>query len=439
MSIIEVAVAGRGIQVKQGYEKPSAGDVNTCAVSLAIESGGVWDGLPHKRVTFATRTASVTVDYAPTITIPHEVLASPGALYLTLTGYDADGIEVARTHRMTYPIEVAKAGADEGAEPSPATLDVVSRIDALAADLEEKRDTDYWRGPQGPKGDPGPQGEQGIQGIQGAKGEPGPQGEQGPAGEKGATGAVGPQGPKGDAGEPGATGATGPAGPQGPQGLKGDPGEPGATGPAGPAGPQGPAGAKGDPGEPGSDAPATDVRIAGKSITTDGVADIPIAGISSLGVVMIDSYYGIGVNAVGVISIKNASYSDIDGRTNSFRTIVPSTLDYSVKAAMCDGKGAAWTAAEQAAAKKRMGISDSGGSSSDTPTSYIWVYDNNLAPDGDGLFTFRTVSLTCIYPVFFGADVPQDGDIIFHKGYIYYEVIDSDSSNTVCRSRERIF
>lgn len=141
MSTIEVAVAGRGIQVKQGYEKPSAGDVNTCAVSLAIESGGVWDGLPHKRVTFSTRTASVTVDYAPTIAIPHEVMASPGALYLTLTGYDADGIEVARTHRMTYPIEVARAGADEGAEPTPATLDVVSRIDNLASTLEQSETT----------------------------------------------------------------------------------------------------------------------------------------------------------------------------------------------------------------------------------------------------------------------------------------------------------
>lgn len=155
MSNIKVMIAGRDIKVADGYEKPSAGDVNTCAVSIAIESGGVWDSLPHKRVTFSTRTASVTVDYAPTIAIPHEVMASPGAMYLTLTGYDADGIGVARTHRMTYPIEVARAGADEGAEPSPATLDVVSRIDALAADLEEKSDTDYWRGGLGPPGAPG--------------------------------------------------------------------------------------------------------------------------------------------------------------------------------------------------------------------------------------------------------------------------------------------
>ena len=270
MSTIEVAVAGRGIQVKQGYEKPSAGDVNTCSVSLAIESGGVWDSLPHKRVTFATRTASVTVDYAPTIAIPHEVMASPGALYLTLTGYDADGIEVARTHRMTYPIEVARAGADEGAEPTPATLDVVSRIDALAADLEEKRDTDYWRGPQGPKGDPG---EQGV------------------------------------------------------------------------------------PGKDGSDATATDVRIAGESITANGVADIPKAGAGELGVVRVDRYgkNGVALDATGEVKVNPASDALISSRSG-VRPVTASNIDYAVRSAMCDGKGAAWTAAEQAAARERMGV-----------------------------------------------------------------------------------
>lgn len=287
MSTIEVAVAGRGIQVKQGYEKPSAGDVNTCAVSLAIESGGVWDDLPHKRVTFATRTASVTVDYAPTIAIPHEVMASPGALYLTLTGYDADGIEVARTHRMTYPIEVAKAGADEGAEPTPATLDVVSRIDALAADLEEKRDTDYWRGPQGQKGDPG---EQGIQGVQGVPGKDG---------------------------------------------------------------------AKGEKGEPGSDAQATDVRINGTSITTDGVADIPAAAQSSgkYGVVKLGAYgSGLRINGNGEMAIVDANTSTIDKRANGSYPITTPAFDYAVKAALTDGKGAAYTDAEKLAARERLGI-----------------------------------------------------------------------------------
>lgn len=253
---------------------------------------------------------------------------------------------------------------------------------------------------QGPKGD---KGEQGAQGTAGPRGEQGPKGD---AGEPGATGATGPQGPQG------------PAGPQGPQGLKGEPGEPGA---------------------PGSDAPATDVRINGTSITTDGVADIPAAVQNSgaYGVVkMAGNSSGLRINSNGEIAIVDASDSFIINRAKGSYPITTQHFDYAVKAAMCDGKGAAWTPSEQAAAKKRMGISDSGGSSSDI--SYIWVCDIDFSLSGDGLFTFLTANLTCIYPENYGADVPQINDIIFHKGYIYYEVVDSDSSNTTCRSRERI-
>lgn len=309
MSTIEVAVAGRGIQVKQGYEKPSAGDVNTCQVSLAIESGGVWDDLPHKRVTFANRTASVTVDYAPTIAIPHEVMASPGALYLTLTGYDEDGIEVARTHRMTYPIEVARAGADEGAEPSPATLDVVSRIDALAADLEEKRDTDYWRGEPGNDGAPGAPGYSPTANVTKVGGT--------------ATITV--------TDKNGTTTAT-----------VSD-------------------GAPGAPGKDGSDATATDVRINGTSITVDGVADIPAAVQSSgkYGVVKLaGNSGGIRINGIGELAIVDANHSDIDKRSGGSYPITTNGFDYAVKAAMCDGKGAAWTADEQKAARWRMNAAD---------------------------------------------------------------------------------
>ena len=250
---------------------------------------------------------------------------------------------------------------------------------------------------------------------------------------------VAAQGPRGDKGEQGAQGAAGPRGEQGP---KGDAGEPGATGATGPAGPQGPAGAKGDPGtpgEPGSDAQATDVRINGISITAGGVADVPIADGTTIGVIMTDN--SSGGYSTGLISVNNRLYLKnaalIEITERSFRIpILANNMDYAVKAAMCDGKGAAWTVAEQAAAKKRMGISDSGGSSSDIP--YIWVYSIDLAPSEDGLFTFRTADLTCIYPESYSSDVPQSNDIIFHKGYIYYEVVDSDSNNTICRSRERI-
>ena len=255
----------------------------------------------------------------------------------------------------------------------------------------------------------------------------GPRGDKGEQGAQGAAGPRGEQGPKGDAGEPGATGATGPAGPQGPAGEKG------ATGAAGP---QGEKGEKGDPGAPGSDAAATDVRMNGKSITADGVADIPLASTTQEGVTKYDPYGGLSDTERGW-GITPASNSQINARNASrFAITADSHLDYAVKAAMCDGKGAAWTPSEQAAAKKRMGISDSGGSSSDIP--YIWVYSINFAPSEDGLFTFRTADLTCIYPESYGSDVPQSNDIIFHKGYIYYEVVDSDSNNTICRSRERI-
>lgn len=301
MSTIEVAVAGRGIHVKQGYEKPSSGDVNTCAVSLAIDSGGVWDDLPHKRVTFSTRTASVTVDYAPTITIPHEVLASPGALYLTLTGYDADGIEVARTHRMTYPIEVARAGADEGADPSPATLDVVSRIDALAADLEEKRDTDYWRGAPGAPGEPGEPGYSPTANVTKVGGT--------------ATITV--------TDKNGTTTATV------------------------------------SDGAPGSDAESTDVRINGNSITANGVADIPIANGDTAGVILTDDIsggYSTGlITAENRLWLRNADNSKIANR-NIRVPILANNMDYAVKAAMCDGKGAAWTEEEKLDARERIGL-----------------------------------------------------------------------------------
>lgn len=145
---------------------------------------------------------------------------------------------------------------------------------------------------------------------------------------------------------------------RGTQGIQGEPGPKGDQGPAGAKGDPGPAGAKGDPGEPGSDATATDVRINGKSITADGVADIPLAATNSPGVVGVktDGQYGIAIGTGNNLFVRYATDTDINLRSGEYRAITPKELDYAVKAAMCDGKGAAWTAAEQAAARERMGI-----------------------------------------------------------------------------------
>lgn len=109
-----------------------------------------------------------------------------------------------------------------------------------------------------------------------------------------------------------------------------------------------------------------DVRINGESIVQNGVAEIPLAAkTKKAGLVTIDEYATSGGIAranvsTGLIRIQPASKSNIDARNNSHCPIVPnSSLDYAVKAAMCDGKGAVWTAKEQAAARERMGAESS--------------------------------------------------------------------------------
>ena len=182
------------------------------------------------------------------------------------------------------------------------------------------------------------------QGIEGAKGEPGKDGrdgEQGPRGEKGETG---PQGPKGD------TGAQGPKGERGLTGEKGDRGERGPMGIQGLQGPRGEKGPKGDPGAP------IDVQIKGYSIVQDGAATIPIAGYNRLGVVQLDPAGFAGASVDGILALVPPTDAQISTHTHTQRPITPSCMDYAVKAALCDGKGAEWTAVEQKAARERMGI-----------------------------------------------------------------------------------
>ena len=107
-----------------------------------------------------------------------------------------------------------------------------------------------------------------------------------------------------------------------------------------------------------------DVRINGESIVQNGTAEIPLcAKTKEAGLISIDTYTSNGGlhranNETGLIRIASATNNQIDERRNQFCPIVPKTIDYAVKAAMCDGKGAAWTSDEQAAARERIGITD---------------------------------------------------------------------------------
>lgn len=105
-----------------------------------------------------------------------------------------------------------------------------------------------------------------------------------------------------------------------------------------------------------------DVRINGESIVQDGVAEIPVANRdNALGVIKTIPYEfwgtGVGTDVTGQLRLYPASEKNIDARQKiNVSPISVKNLDYAVKAAMCDGKGAAWTAEEQAAARDRMGV-----------------------------------------------------------------------------------
>lgn len=104
-----------------------------------------------------------------------------------------------------------------------------------------------------------------------------------------------------------------------------------------------------------------DVRIDGKSIVQDGVAEIPISSFNTLGLVYTDNSsggYTTGLmNRQGRLQVNTASIDDVNKRRLR-KEIDCSNFDHAVKAAMCDGKGAAWTAEEQAATRERMGALD---------------------------------------------------------------------------------
>lgn len=186
---------------------------------------------------------------------------------------------------------------------------------------------------------------------------------EGRPGRDGTDGKDGAPGTKGDKGDPGEKGATGSPGPQGEQGQKGDPGE---------QGPQGDPGVQGPKGDPGSDAsvtaknieaalgyaPVKDVQVAGTSVLTDGVANVPVAqtwvnGSKHPGVSAPSIVHGLYISD-NLIKIYPAEADNI-GRRVFDRPITPTNLDKAVKAAMCDGKGTAWTDAERLAALLRLG------------------------------------------------------------------------------------
>lgn len=75
----------------------------------------------------------------------------------------------------------------------------------------------------------------------------------------------------------------------------------------------------------------TDVKVNGTSVVTDGVANIPIAGENTLGVIKTSFLHGLSVDGQGNLSVEPASETAIDDRVSIRVPIIPSNLDYAVR------------------------------------------------------------------------------------------------------------
>ena len=85
---------------------------------------------------------------------------------------------------------------------------------------------------------------------------------------------------------------------------------------------------------------------------TDYVKNTDYASQTKAGVIKYNSNYGMQSVANALAPLGWTTYAD--KRQNAFMSYA--VLDYSVKAAMCDGKGADWTDEEKASARTRMGV-----------------------------------------------------------------------------------
>ena len=136
--------------------------------------------------------------------------------------------------------------------------------------------------------------------------------------------------------------------------------------------------------------PVKDVQVAGSSVLVDGVANAPIASGTNYGVVKVYDWGGTRIDENKRLCVFQSGKHHITNR-ESRTVIVPENLDYAVKAAMCDGKGAAWTDAEQKAARERMGL--------DKPYELI----EEITIDEDGVSVVeRNVDLTRMYLMIIG-------------------------------------
>ena len=116
------------------------------------------------------------------------------------------------------------------------------------------------------------------------------------------------------------------------------------------------------------DTPVDDVQIDGTSIIADGVANVPLASSSQVGVIRTQGTYGLNVNNAGLLYIYGANKAKIKSGTEQYQAIQPQHQHYATfyglaKAAGHDEKDStlavgAYTDEAKTAIKTMLGVED---------------------------------------------------------------------------------
>ena len=173
-----------------------------------------------------------------------------------------------------------------------------------------------------------------------------------------------------------------------------------------------------------------DVQVAGASVVADGVANVPIATNSSAGVVQANAYDGWYMYGE---RLQSRTYDESAYKVaNNTAVIGKGTLELNkynlVKESMCDGKGAAWTADEQAAARDRMGIPGDWELIEEiTNTEEISSFIRSTEPNGN-LYNFAAVVMRADF-----SEVPSD---IEYGSAVYYVMYNNGSMYDYFTSRK---
>lgn len=108
------------------------------------------------------------------------------------------------------------------------------------------------------------------------------------------------------------------------------------------------------------DSKVSDVQINGTPIVKNGVAHIPIATSSNLGLIKAGLNGGLFIETSGNMSLIKASENDILTRSTVPQIIAPSNLDYAVMASLTNPINHTWTSEEQAAARTTLDAEQKG-------------------------------------------------------------------------------